>query len=264
MSRLRPALALCAALALWGPPTHAQAPAKAPVAKGTVAERPADFVSVADLDPSIVLELRYFGAHNFMGRRVLGYKAAKCLLTRPTAEALKAVQADLKPFGLSLKIYDGYRPQRAVDTFIAWAKDFKDTRMQAEFYPRVPKDRIFAEGYLVARSGHSRGSTVDLTVIELPAAGQESYREGDPLCDCGLPATKRFRDNSLDFGTGYDCFDALANVEDPRITTDQKVRRLMLRALMEKHGFKPYPPEWWHFTLRDEPYPETWFDFEIE
>jgi len=255
----RTPLAALSALALAAACAHAPA-----VAGGTVAARPADFVSLAEVDPSIVLELRYFGSHNFLGHPVLGYRAEKCLLTRRTAEALRAVQADLRPFGLSLKAYDCYRPQRAVDTFIAWAKDFGERKMQAEFYPRVPKDRIFAEGYLVERSGHSRGSTIDLTIIALPAGPQETYREGDALRDCGLPPGQRFGDNSLDFGTGYDCFDSLANVEDPRPGVDQRARRVMLRALMEKHGFKRYDPEWWHFTLREEPYPQTWFDFEIE
>ena len=234
------------------------------VQRGTVAQRPDTFVSLAEVDPSIAIELRYFGSHNFLGHPVRGYKAEKCLLTRRAAVALKNVQDDLRPFGLSLKAYDCYRPQRAVDTFVTWAKDFADDKMQAEFYPRVPKDRIFREGYLLERSGHSRGSTIDLTVISLPPQPQETYKEGDKLRDCGLPAGRRFGDNTLDFGTGYDCFDALANVDNPRMSVDQKTKRLMLRALMEKHGFKPYPPEWWHFTLRDEPYPETFFDFEIE
>lgn len=235
-----------------------------PVARGTVAQRPPDFVSLTDIEPTIVLELRYYGSHNFTGRPVLGYKEPKCLLTRRAALALKGVQEDLRPFGLGLKAYDCYRPQRAVDTFVAWAKDFGDNKMQAEFYPRVPKDRIFREGYLLERSGHSRGSTIDLTVIPLPLPNQEQYNDGDKLRDCGLPAKDRFGDNSLDFGTGYDCFDALANVDNPTIGVDQKSKRVMLRALMQKHGFKPYAPEWWHFTLQDEPYPESFFDFVIE
>jgi len=237
---------------------------KPPPPKGTVAERPDNFVSLTDVEPTILVELRYFGTHNFMGRRVLGYKAEKCLLTKPAALALKGVQEDLRPFGLGLKAYDCYRPQRAVDTFVAWAKDMGDTKMQAEFYPRVPKERIFREGYLLERSGHSRGSTIDLTVVPLPPPAQEQFHEGDPLRDCGMPAAQRFGDDSLDFGTGYDCFDALANVDNAGVNIDQKTKRIMLRALMEKHGFKFYAPEWWHFTLRDEPYPETFFDFEIE
>lgn len=228
------------------------------------AVRPETFVSLAEVDPTIILDLRYYGNHNFLGKRVLGYQAEKCLLTRPTALALKAVQGALRPYGLSLKAYDCYRPQRAVDTFIAWAKDLNETSMQAEFYPRVPKERIFPEGYLADKSGHSRGSTIDLTVVALPAAEQETYKVGDALRDCALPMGQRFGDNSLDFGTGYDCFDALANLENASVGVDHRVRRLMLRALMEKNGFKPYPPEWWHFTLKDEPYPDTYFDFEIE
>ena len=231
VNRLRPVVSLAVGAALV-----ACAPAKPVPARGTVAERPDTFVSLSDVDSSILLEMRYFGTHNFMGKRVLGYKAEKCILTRQTAQALKGVQDDLRPFGLGLKAYD----------------------------PRIPKDRIFREGYLLERSGHSRGSTIDLTVVPMPAPQQETFKDGDPLRDCGLPASERFRDNSLDFGTGYDCFDALANVDNPGIGLDQRIRRLMLRALMEKHGFKPYPPEWWHFTLRDEPYPETFFDFEIE
>jgi D-alanyl-D-alanine dipeptidase len=259
VNRLRLAVSLALGSALL-----ACAPAKPIPQRGTVAERPDTFVSLSDVDATILLEMRYFGTHNFMGKRVLGYKAEKCILSRQAALALKGVQDDLRPFGLALKAYDCYRPQRAVDTFVAWAKDFDDTKMQAEFYPRVPKDRIFREGYLLERSGHSRGSTIDLTVVPLPPPQQEIYKDGDPLRDCGLPASARFRDNSLDFGTGYDCFDALANVDNPGIGLDQRTKRLMLRALMEKRGFKPYPPEWWHFTLKDEPYPETFFDFEIE
>jgi D-alanyl-D-alanine dipeptidase len=226
--------------------------------------RPDDFVSIADVDSTIQVELRYFGSHNFMGRPVVGYRAEKCLLTRQAARALAAVQGDLRPYALSLKVYDCYRPQRAVDSFIAWAKDPLDARMEGEFYPRVSKDRIFREQYLLERSGHSRGSTVDLTIVPIPTPSQETYQEGAALRDCALPADKRFRDNSLDFGTGYDCFDALSNLENPTIPLDAKVRRVALRALMEKRGFKPLSSEWWHFTLVDEPYPSTYFDFEIQ
>jgi D-alanyl-D-alanine dipeptidase len=225
---------------------------------------PGQFVALDDVDPTILQDMRYATSYNFVGRRIHGYRAPMCILTRDAAEGLARVQQAVLAQGYTLKVYDCYRPQRAVDTFVTWAKDFGDDKMRAEFYPRVPKDRIFREGYLLERSGHSRGSTIDLTVIPLPPPQQETYKDGDRLRDCGLPAGQRFGDNSLDFGTGYDCFDALANVDNPSMNVDQKTKRVMLRALMEKHGFKPYPPEWWHFTLRDEPYPETFFDFEIE
>jgi len=226
--------------------------------------RPDDFVLVTELEPTILVELRYLGSHNFTGRPVPGYRAEKCLLTRRAAMALAAVQGDLRPYGLSLKLYDCYRPQRAVDSFIVWAKDPQDSKMQGEFYVRVPKNRIFEGGYLAKRSGHSRGSTVDLTIVPLPVPSQEIYRDGAPLRDCALPADRRFQDNSLDFGTGWDCFDPLSNLENPSIPLDAKVRRLALRALMEKRGFKPYQAEWWHFTLVGEPYPDTYFDFEVQ
>lgn len=242
----------------------ALAPAEGQAAHPATATRPADFASIRDVDPTIAVDLRYFGTHNFMGRPVAGYRAEKCLLTRAAAAALAEVQKDLRPYGLGLKVYDCYRPQRAVDSFIAWAKDAADARMQGEFYPRVDRSRLFAEGYLAERSGHSRGSTVDLTVIPLPPPPQEPWSEGSPLRDCALPAGQRFGDDSLDFGTGYDCFDPRSNLENASIPLEARVRRLMLRALMEKRGFVPVPSEWWHFTLAGEPYPGTYFDFEVE
>ncbi len=227
-------------------------------------QRPLAFVSLHDIDSTIVLDLRYFGSHNFIGQRILGYKAEKCLLTQPAAQALKAAQDELRPYGLSLKVYDCYRPQRAVDTFIAWAENKEAIKMKAEFFPRIAKEQLFLEGYLAKKSGHSRGSAVDLTIVPLPVSPQETYREGDALRDCTLPAAQRFGDNSLDFGTGYDCFDARANSENPTVNSEHKVRRLMLRALLEKHGFRVAKSEWWHFTLQKEPYPKTYFDFEVE
>lgn len=256
--------ATAACLALAGVVLGCTSPTRQSRPPPRVDARPDDFVSITDLDPTVVVELRYFGSHNFTGRPVPGYRAQKCLLTRPAAQALAAVQDDLRPYALSLKVYDCYRPQRAVDSFIAWAKDPSDTKMKGEFYVEVPKDRIFEKGYLLERSGHSRGSTVDLTIVPRPSPPQESYKEGDPLRDCTKPPGERFRDNSLDFGTGYDCFNPLSNLENPDIPLDAKVRRLALRALMEKRGFKPVQEEWWHFTLVGEPYPDTYFDFEVQ
>jgi zinc D-Ala-D-Ala dipeptidase len=194
---------------------------------------------------------------------VAGYDAPLCLLTRPAALALAAVQAELRPFGLALKIYDCYRPQRAVSDFVAWARDTADTAMRAEFYPRVHKRDLFADGYIAERSGHSRGSTVDLTLVALPPRQQPAFTPGQPLVSCTQPAGVRFPDNTLDMGTGFDCFDPLSHTENSAIGPDARRNRLLLRAVMEKHGFRNYSREWWHFTLRDEPFPDTFFDHPV-
>jgi D-alanyl-D-alanine dipeptidase len=136
--------------------------------------------------------------------------------------------------------------------------------MKAEFYPRVRKQRLFKDGYIAEQSGHSRGSTLDLTLVKLPAGRQERYHRGDRLRDCGNPRARRFRDNSIDMGTGYDCFDPLSHIYNARIKGKQRANRLRLRAPMIAAGFKGLKEEWWHFTLRGEPFPETFFDFPIE
>ncbi|MFQ6392576.1 M15 family metallopeptidase [Nocardia sp. KC 131] len=221
------------------------------------------FVSITDVDPTIIVEARYFGQHNFLGTRVTGYEAPKCLLTEQAAAALAQVQQELRPMNLALKTYDCYRPQRAVDHFVAWARDLGDVKMKAEFYPAVDKANLFRDGYIAEKSGHSRGSTLDLAIVALPAAEPEQYREGDPLRECALPTDQRFHDNILDFGTGYDCFDPAAHTASPAVGGTQRAMRTLLANLMDEHGFKNLPEEWWHFTLRDEPFPQTYFDFPI-
>jgi zinc D-Ala-D-Ala dipeptidase len=230
---------------------------------GQQPEAAGPLVSIADVDPTIIVEARYFGAHNFLGRPVAGYEEPLCLLTTEAARALAAVQAELRPFGLSLKTYDCYRPQRAVDDFVAWARQPADTVMKAEFYPHVDKANLFSDGYIAERSGHSRGSTVDLTLVPLPPPHQPTWTPGQPLVRCTEPAGRRFADNSLDMGTGFDCFDPLSHTENPATGPEAARNRLLLRSLMEKHGFRNYPMEWWHFTLRDEPFPSTWFDLPV-
>lgn len=228
------------------------------------------FVSLTDVDPSIVVEARYFGGNNFLGRPVTGYEAPKCLLTRQAADALAAAQAELRAFGLGLKTYDCYRPQRAVDDFVRWARDTADTAMKAAFYPRVDKRNLFSDGYIADRSGHSRGSTVDLTLVPLAAdaaaarrAAEQALQRPSVLADCALPADRRTPDTSLDMGTGYDCFDPLSHTENPAVSGEARRNRLLLRAVMEKHGFRNYPREWWHFTLREEPFPTVFFDHPV-
>ncbi|WKK23155.1 M15 family metallopeptidase [Streptomyces olivoreticuli] len=236
------------------PAAHARAPEPRP---------PAGFVALSDVDPSILQEMRYVTAHNFTGHRVDGYRRPVCLLTRPAAEALHRAQRALLPRGYSLKVYDCYRPQRAVDDFVAWAKDLADERMKAEFYPRVDKSRLFDDGYIAAKSGHSRGSTMDLTLVRLPARPTRPYRPGERLVPCFAPREWRFPDNSVDMGTGFDCFDTLAHTLDPRIRGAQRDHRLLLKSTMELAGFTNLAEEWWHYTLRGEPFPDTYFDFPV-
>jgi D-alanyl-D-alanine dipeptidase len=222
-----------------------------------------DLVSVVDVDPTIVVEARYYGSHNFIGRPIDGYEAPKCLLAREAALALAEVQADVRAFGLGLKTYDCYRPQRAVADFARWARDLADTKMKAEFYPDLDKSQLFELGYIAERSGHSRGSTVDLTLVPLAAPSEAAYRDGDPLVRCTAPRSERFRDDSLDMGTGYDCFSELSHTENPDVGPVAARNRLLLKSVMEKHGFVNYAQEWWHFTLLDEPYPQTYFDVPV-
>ena len=222
------------------------------------------FVDVREHIPSVIMDIRYFSPHNFVGERIDGYNAPKCLLTREAADALKRVQEDLREFSLTLKIYDCYRPQRAVSHFVRWAKDIGDTRTKKEFYPTVDKNRLFEDGYIAERSGHSRGSTLDLTIVPVPVPEQEAYSPGQALFACYLPASQRFRDNSIDMGTGFDCFHALANTANGSVGPVQRANRLLLKTLMEKQGFVNYDKEWWHFTLKNEPFPDTYFDFPID
>lgn len=197
------------------------------------APAPPGFVALRDVDPTIVQEIRYATPHNFTGAPVSGYREPTCILTGPAALALRRAQRALRPRGLSLRVFDCYRPRRAVARFVAWARSPGEQSMKAEFYPRVDKRRLFADGYIAERSAHSRGSTVDLTI------------------------------ESLDMGTGFDLFDPLAHTLNPRVTGAQRRNRLLLQRTMEGAGFTGIPTEWWHFTYRREPFPGTYFDFPV-
>jgi D-alanyl-D-alanine dipeptidase len=201
---------------------------------------PRGFVYIDQKVPGVVLELRYFGSDNFMGTPVDSYNRDVGIVTKRTARALKRVQRELHKKGLGLKVFDGYRPQTAVNHFIRWAKILHDTVTKNSYYPNVHKKNLFKEGYIAERSGHSRGSTVDLTIISL--ATQEE----------------------LDMGSGWDFFGEPSWVAYEKINEDQKKNRQLLQELMLRHGFKNYSKEWWHFTLKKEPFPETYFDFPIE
>jgi D-alanyl-D-alanine dipeptidase len=236
----------------------------APATAGAQTAPKGAFVSIEDVAPDVKLDIRYRTAHNFIGRRIDGYREARCLVTRQTGAALAKVQARVKRQGYTLKVYDCYRPQRAVDQFVRWGRRLSDQKMKAEFYPRVMKSRVFKEGYIATKSGHSRGSTVDLTLVKLPPRRKEgAYRPGQKLVDCAGPFAKRFRDSSVDMGTGYDCFDVLSHPLSKRVTGTRKANRLRLRRAMAAEGFEPLPTEWWHFMLKKEPFPKTFFDFPV-
>jgi D-alanyl-D-alanine dipeptidase len=225
---------------------------------------PDGFVEIRQVIPSILMDIRYYTPHNFLGVKVDGYHAPKCYLTKPVAQALAKVQEELVQYSLSLKIYDCYRPQTAVNHFVRWAKDVEDTKTKKEFYPTVDKRNLFSDGYIDYKSGHSRGSTVDLTIVPLPAPEQEKYTPGQPLVECRRPAAERFKDNGFDMGSGFDCFHEISATAYPNIGPQQRLNRLFFKSLMEKYGFKNYEKEWWHYTLKNEPYPDTYFDFPIE
>jgi D-alanyl-D-alanine dipeptidase len=225
-------------------------------------QRPSDFVDIKSVATSIQVDIRYSGYHNFIGHPVPGYEANKCLLTHRAANAIAGVQRELVSYGLSLRLYDCYRPQRAVAYFVRWAGGASDAAMKQEFYPREDKAKLLPDGYVASPSSHSRGSTVDLTIIPL-LSRQVPYSPGQALKPCIKPIGIRFADGALDMGTGYDCFDVMATDRAP-LTPQQKANRLLLKTLMMQAGFQPYQPEWWHFTLKSEPYHDVYFDFPVK
>ncbi|MFD2764979.1 M15 family metallopeptidase [Micromonospora eburnea] len=244
-------------------PTPQPSPTASPSATPAGPRAPADFVDLGDVDPGIRADVRYATAHNFVGRPIAGYPEPRCLLTRRAAEALHRVQTAALAEGHSLKVYDCYRPQRAVNDFVAWAKLPGEQQMKGEFYPDLPKDRLFADGYIGAPTAHSRGSTLDLTLVPVPTPEQPAYVPGQPLVACTAPVGRRFPDNSIDMGTGFDCFDARAHTADARVTGAARDNRGLLQRLMTAQGFENYSLEWWHYRYVDEPYPDTYFDFPV-
>ena len=198
-----------------------------------------DFVLLTDAVPDAILEIRYYGTYNFVGTRIDGYEAPIAMLTKKAAKALKAVSDDVMAKGYRLKIYDAYRPQKAVDHFVRWAADVADTTMKYCFYPNLDKSVLFEQDYIMAKSGHTRGSTVDLTLFDM-ATGKE-----------------------LDMGGTFDWFGEESHPDYRGITDEQYAHRMILRTAMLSHGFKPLDSEWWHFTLADEPYPDTYFTFPL-
>jgi zinc D-Ala-D-Ala dipeptidase len=233
-------------------------------AQGSAAELPGDFVYLRDIDPTILQDMRYAGSNNLTGAPVPGYDAAECVLVRQAAEALKQVQADLRAGGLTLKVYDCYRPARAVAAFGEWGKKPDDPAAKISYYPNLPKAALFPD-YIATRSGHSRGATLDLTLAPIGDAWQSSAPEAGTAPEpCTAPQQKLAPDGSLAMGTRFDCLDEKANTAAPGLTKEEEDNRAKLVKAMQAHGFINYPKEWWHFTLTPEPYPDTIFDFPIE
>lgn len=204
---------------------------------------PKGFVYLKEIDSSIIQDMKYFSNDNFIGRPIKGYEANECILTTEAALALKEVQQALKPQSLGLKVYDCYRPQRAVNEFIVWSQDPSDQKMKKEYYPRVNKADFFKLGFVAKKSSHTRGSTVDLTIVRFNPAQE-------PV--------------DIDMGTHFDYMDELSHSLSPNINPEARANRLLLREAMQEMNFEPDATEWWHFTLKNEPFPDTYFDFPVE
>ena len=200
---------------------------------------PSGFVLLSDQIPGIIQELRYFSTYNFVGERIDGYEEPCAILTKEAARALKSVSSELMVRGYRLKIFDAYRPVCAVRHFILWGIEDQDTRMKPYFYPGLEKQELFAKGYIAKLSSHSRGSTVDLTLLDMQT-GKE-----------------------LDMGSPFDFFGEISHPDHRGVTEEQFENRMILQRAMVRNGFKPIDCEWWHFTLCGEPYPETYFEFPV-
>ena len=222
-------------------------------------EDSSQFVTISDVIPDAILEIRYFATYNFVGKRIDGYEEPTALLTRPAAEALKAVSDELIEKGYRLKIYDAYRPQKGVDHFVRWAADIADTLMRSYFYPDLDKSVLFDQLYIMEKSGHTRGSTVDLTLFDM--ASEKELDMGGTFDWFGPESHPDFCGNPE---TGEYTGDYSKSPVGRSITPDQFHNRMILRQAMLRHGFMPFDTEWWHFTLKDEPFPETYFTFPVQ
>ena len=198
-----------------------------------------NFVIVNDVIPDVLLELRYFTSFNFVGARIDGYEEPVALLTKEAAEGLKKASERFKERDLIIKIWDSYRPKSAVDHFVRWSKDFNDYKMKDYFFPDLTKEEVFAQGFVATKSGHSRGSTLDMTLV---------YKKNG---------------TELDFGTGFDFFGNRSNTNSTLVTEEQHLNRIYLKEVMEESGFENLPEEWWHYTLKNEPFPNTYFNFPV-
>jgi D-alanyl-D-alanine dipeptidase len=224
---------------------------------------PKGFVYLEQIDPSIIVDLRYAGEHNFLGRNVEGYEINnRAILTEQAAYALKNAQAKFNKDGYSIVVYDAYRPQRAVNSFMSWSKDVKDQKQKSLFYPRVDKARVFELGYVAEKSSHSRGSTVDISIIKLG----DKLHTINPVSRKLLDDFEVFylEDGTVDMGTSFDLFDKASHYKNDLISDEHKKMRKYLKEVMESCGFSPYAEEWWHFTLNDEPFKDEYMDFMVK
>tara|TARA_X000001036_G_scaffold438595_1_gene486882 strand:+ start:12048 stop:12719 length:672 start_codon:yes stop_codon:yes gene_type:complete len=203
------------------------------------AQLPINFVYLDEIINDVVINLKYLSNDNFIGTPINGYKNNRIIITKEAAAALKHVQEDLSHFGYGLKVFDAYRPQKAVDHFVKWSKN-NNKKMKSTHYPNIKKKRLFKEGYIASKSGHSRGSTVDLTIIDIK------------------------NNKELDMGTIYDFFGKESWIDYSMLSSKQRANRLLLQSLMKKYGFRSLKEEWWHFTLHNEPFPEQYFNFNVE
>mgnify|MGYP002862889934 CR=1 FL=1 len=203
------------------------------------AQLPNNFVYLDEIIKDVVINLKYLSNDNFIGSPINGYRNNRIIITKEAASALKHVQEDLSHFGYGLKVFDAYRPQKAVDHFFKWSKN-NNKKMKSTHYPNIKKKRLFKEGYIASKSGHSRGSTVDLTIIDIK------------------------NNKELDMGTIYDFFGEESWIDYSKLSSKQRANRLLLQSLMKKYGFRPLKEEWWHFTLHNEPFPEKYFNFNVE
>jgi zinc D-Ala-D-Ala dipeptidase len=229
-------------------------------------ERSKGFVYLHEIDPTILVSLRYKSNENFLGKPVEGYKAAVVIMTKQAAQALKKVQKEVKKDGYSLVVYDAYRPQQAVDSFVKWSQDLQDQSKKSYYYPRVDKNKVFDLGYIAKKSGHSRGSTVDLTLIKNGKNLSSIQVKKRTLLD-GY-TIELLDDGTVDMGSSFDLFDTASHSENDLIDKKYKKRRNYLKTVMEKQGFKNYPKEWWHFNLQNEPFTgdqaSSYFNFCVE
>ncbi len=223
---------------------------------------PHGFTYIRDLDPTIRVNLKYYNGDNFIGWRIPGYNANRGILTLQAAVALSKAQAIFDRDGYSILVYDSYRPQQSVDYFVNWIKNVDDERNKPFYYPRVDKRTFIEEGYVASRSGHSRGSTLDMTIIKKDLKHLErAQREMRNFYGIVLPF---MNDNSVDTGTGFDLMDEASHGENNIVSAEHKANREYIRKVMESVGFRVLAEEWWHFTLRDEPFKNTYFNFTVE
>lgn len=223
---------------------------------------PAGFVYLSDIDPSIIQDVRYHSSENFLNRPVPGYLVSRIICTKEAAESLARVNKDLTQQGYKLVVYDGYRPQRAVDAFFTWSLDASDQGAKTRYYPNIDKKDVFVLDYVAKKSTHTRGSTFDLTIIPINqqlkpiTLGKRTLPNGDeiPFLD----------DNTVDMGSSFDLFHEVSHHDSPFVNAQHTANRNILRAAMKKQGFQEYPTEWWHYTLGNEPFPDTYFDFVIQ